>query len=235
MEEAATSVKTGEEELAAPLIVDFPLRGEWRALNTPAHRVPSHGTDELGQRYAFDFVRMDAEGTRYSDVGLLRQVVSTVDARRFLSWEQPVSSAFAGRVCEAGDSWPDRMRVTWAWELLRSTFVPPTVHGHDFRPIFGNFVMIESDCGVALYAHLRIGSVRVRAGDRVEVGDPLGLVGNSGNSTMPHLHFHIMDGADPLAARGIPCAYRRYERFERGAWLPVENGVPGQLERIRAD
>jgi len=37
------------------IIVDFPLRGEWVAPNTPGSKVPSHGTDQLGQRYAFDF------------------------------------------------------------------------------------------------------------------------------------------------------------------------------------
>ena len=46
-------------ELDDPVVVDFPLRGEWAAANTPAHRIPSHGTDMLGQRYAFDFVRID--------------------------------------------------------------------------------------------------------------------------------------------------------------------------------
>ncbi|HJS27439.1 MAG TPA: M23 family peptidase, partial [Actinomycetota bacterium] len=44
-------------ELDDPVVVGFPLRGEWAAATTPAHRIPSHGTDMLGQRYAFDFVR----------------------------------------------------------------------------------------------------------------------------------------------------------------------------------
>ena len=47
-------------ELAAAVVVDFPLRGEdWVAVNSPADRIPSHGVDILGQRYAFDFVRVD--------------------------------------------------------------------------------------------------------------------------------------------------------------------------------
>lgn len=41
------------------IVVDFPLRGEWTAYHTPAEKVPSHGTDQLGQRYAYDFVRFD--------------------------------------------------------------------------------------------------------------------------------------------------------------------------------
>jgi hypothetical protein len=40
------------------IVVEAPLRGEWTALHTPAHRVPSHGTNHLGQRYAFDFIQV---------------------------------------------------------------------------------------------------------------------------------------------------------------------------------
>ena len=49
-------------DFTAAAVVDFPLRGEWRAVNTPAERVPSHGTDYFGQRYAYDFMRFDATG-----------------------------------------------------------------------------------------------------------------------------------------------------------------------------
>ena len=48
------------EELANSTVVAFPLRGEgWVAVTSPADRIPSHGTDMLGQRYAFDFLRVD--------------------------------------------------------------------------------------------------------------------------------------------------------------------------------
>ncbi len=42
------------------MIVEFPLRGDWIAPNTPGHRVPSHGTDIFGQTYAYDFLKVDA-------------------------------------------------------------------------------------------------------------------------------------------------------------------------------
>lgn len=54
----------------------------------------------------------------------------------------------------------------------------------------GNFVVIDcGDFAIAL-AHLRQGSVLVEEGDRVQVGDPVGEMGNSGNSSKPHLHIH---------------------------------------------
>ncbi len=69
----------------------------------------------------------------------------------------------------------------------------------------GNSVVIDLGNGFfANYAHFQPGSVRVQVGDRVQPGDVLGLVGNSGNSLAPHLHFHVMDGPSPLAAQGLP-------------------------------
>lgn len=143
-------------------------------------------------------------------------------------------SAFGGRVVGVGDGWPDRMRVNALWELVRGTFLATGPRGADYRPLAGNFVIVEGDVGVAMYAHLRDGSIRVGRGNTIAAGAPLAAVGNSGNSTMPHLHFQLMDGADPLAARGLPCAFSGYERLVNGMWEPVERGVPDAMERIRS-
>lgn len=219
-------------EIGDAIVVDFPLRGEWWAINTPAHRVPSHGTDYFGQRYAFDFARMDESGTYFQPRGILRHLVG-MDAAEFYAWDQPIHAAFAGRVVSAGDGWPDRARVSVLRERLLPS--PPVIpQGTDYRPLAGNFVIVEGDPGVALYAHLRNGSLRVQVGDVVAAGAVLGTVGNSGNSTMPHLHFHVMDGPDPYTAAGRLCAFRAFERYAGGQWLAVNHGVPGRLERIRA-
>lgn len=214
--------------------MDFPLRGEWRAINTPAERVPSHGTDYFGQRYAYDFSRLDAQGTRFQPGSLLRQITVGVPASRFFCWDQPIQAAFTGRVVAVGDDWPDREHISGLWELARSTFFGARPKGRDYRPLAGNFVIVEGAPGVALYAHLRRGSIGVREGETVVAGELMGAVGNSGNSTMPHLHFHLMDGPDPLIASGLPCAFRRYERFVKDSWIPVDVGVPSRLERIRS-
>jgi murein DD-endopeptidase MepM/ murein hydrolase activator NlpD len=71
--------------------------------------------------------------------------------------------------------------------------------------IGGNYVILDIGGGqYAFYAHLQPGSLRVGVGDRVRRGEVIGLVGNSGNSTEPHLHFHIGDGNAPLASEGLP-------------------------------
>ena len=74
----------------------------------------------------------------------------------------------------------------------------------------------------------------VVTGQRVATGDLLGRVGHTGNSTSPHLHFQLMDSADPMTAQGIACAFRAYEVERDGEWVPVVDGVPGRRERIRS-
>ena len=75
-----------------------------------------------------------------------------------------------------------------------------------------------------MYAHLRQGSVAVRTGQRVEAGDLLGEIGNSGSSTEPHLHFHVADGPSAVDADGLPWVLASYA-VERGA-------PPGQREGL---
>src|SRR6266849_1776311 len=57
---------------------------------------------------------------------------------------------------------------------------------------------------LAPYAHLQRANVKVTAGSKVKSGDLLGKVGNTGNTSAPHLHFHVMDGPSPLLSNGIP-------------------------------
>jgi murein DD-endopeptidase MepM/ murein hydrolase activator NlpD len=72
----------------------------------------------------------------------------------------------------------------------------------------GNHVILEHECGeYSFYAHMIPGSLRVKEGDDVKQGQVLGLVGNSGNSDGPHLHFHLMDGPDYFTGRGLPCHF----------------------------
>ena len=63
-----------------------------------------------------------------------------------------------------------------------------------------------------MYAHFQPGSIKVKVGDKVKLGQVIALVGNTGNSTEPHLHFQIMDAGSPLAAEGIPYAFSKFTR-----------------------
>ena len=75
----------------------------------------------------------------------------------------------------------------------------------------GNFVMLEIGPGIyAFYAHMQPGSVTVEAGETVAAGDVLGLLGNTGNTSGPHLHFAILDYPDPLVGNSLPMVFADY-------------------------
>jgi murein DD-endopeptidase MepM/ murein hydrolase activator NlpD len=84
-----------------------------------------------------------------------------------------------------------------------------------------------------MLAHLQKGSICVSEGQDVKAGMPLGRVGHSGNSTGPHLHFQLMDSPNLFTAKGLPCAFRNYEKFSCGKWEEILCGIPSNNDRIR--
>ena len=215
-------------------VVEFPLRGEWTAINTPAYRIPSHGTNMLGQRYAFDFIRISRKPMRYlSSKNTLYHVFGHVSVTDCFGWAQPVYSPCDGEVIEAHDGWPDITELNSLRDSYNLLFHPPRINPDDMRPVAGNHVIIRSERFSVLLAHLRNGSVKVAEGRHLKTGDLIGEVGNSGNTTGPHLHFQLMRDDDPMTAVGVPCRFRFYERFTNKDWEKVTNGIPGKLERIR--
>jgi murein DD-endopeptidase MepM/ murein hydrolase activator NlpD len=191
----------------------------------------------LGQRYAFDFVRSDhRRGLRLHPGNALRGALLGVPTRDYYGWGQPIHAAFDGQVVAAVDRVPERARVQMVRELARTirTTVGFDPVGGDVDPVAGNHVIVQGADAYALYAHLAPGTVPVAAGQQVRTGEVVGRVGHTGNSTAPHLHFQLMDSAEPLQARGIPCAFEAYLVQRDGAWERVERGIPGRHERIRS-
>ncbi len=218
-----------------PVVVAFPLRGEgWVADNSPADRIPSHGTDMLGQRYAFDFLRTDERGGgHYHRASWPRTLLAGVPTRECYAWGAPILAPFEGEVVRAVDGIPERARVHPLRELgivLKNalTFTPARLPA-----VLGNHVILRRGDLFAGFAHLAPGSVAVREGQVVRRGEAIGRVGHTGNSSTPHLHFQLMDAADLLAARGVPCAFESYEVLRDGDWVGVERGIPGKRDRIR--
>jgi len=94
--------------------------------------------------------------------------------------------------------------------------------------VAGNYVILEVAEGEwALYAHLQPGSLRVKVGDRVTKGTPIALLGNSGNSTEPHLHFHICDRNATIACDGLPYVFDHFSTTDgrKLLELPMNNAV----------
>ena len=173
--------------MSAVVIVDPPVRGEWAILNPPGH-----------PKRAFDFLAVRGRRNPYKkDASLLRHLFSRITVENTLAWDMPVYAVLPGTVIAASDGTPDRHHLSMIRDLVRLLFFGPPVRP-PFSQLGGNHVIL--DCGGAypLYAHLRCGSVVVRAGQKVAAGELLGHVGNSGASLQPHLHFQVMNSPDPF-------------------------------------
>ena len=193
-----------------PVAIGPPLDGgDWLAANGPGrnsqHRrgfVPVEGRGRIAQRFAIDWVRLNADG-------------------RTFSGDQKDNKSYRAYGAEA-------LAVSDALVVATKDGIPENVPGPASRAVLitletvgGNYVVLDLGGGrYAFYAHLQPGSLRVKTGDRVTRGQVIGLVGNSGNSTEPHLHFHVSDGVSPLGSEGLPYAM---------SGMP---GMPMQNERV---
>jgi len=226
---------TDANELKAPVVVDFPLEGEWWAPNTPGTKIPSHGTDMLGQRYAFDFVMVDwSKNKRPYDGSDLRYFLLGMPLSKWYGWGRSVYAPCDGKIVVAKDGIKERRRLHPISDLFAALknglFFNPKKH--DISRLAGNHVIMQTQNEYAFFAHFQTGSVCVTEGQEVKKGEMLGRVGHSGNSTAPHLHFQLADSADWLIAKGISCAFKKYERFQDGLWTEVTNGIPANKDRI---
>ena len=165
----------------------LPFEGEWTVIGGSTERAQSHSWGVLTQRYAYDFVMTDEAGRTHTGDGS-----SPAD---YYCFGEPVVSPADGVVVAASDGHRDYHRA--------GGWLDPTQ-----RDIRGNWVAIEHEGGeYSVFAHLQQGSVAVSAGDRVERGQQVGRCGHSGNSTEPHLHFHVQDRPGFFRGMGLPVAF----------------------------
>ena len=170
---------------AALVQIAPPFEGEWLVLHGGQSPLQNHHLVAYNQRFALDLVRLD-NGRIFSG--------ETGNAAVH-SWEQPLVSPADGTVVVAHDEMEDSEGANFVT---------------DFADAAGNVIVIEFDAGLfVVLAHLRHGTLRVSEGDRIRKGDPLALVGNSGNTTMPHLHLQVQTHLDiwDLDNRSVPFAF----------------------------
>jgi hypothetical protein len=159
---------------------------------------PVNGQALVPQRFAIDFYLLDEEHRSWE--GDPSEITS------YFSYQQPIVAAAAGTVVRALDGVPNTT------SLPEPPPIPP------IEQTVGNHVIIEIAPGLyTLYGHMDPGSVRVEVGDRVEKGQELGLIGSSGNSTTPHLHFHLQTAETFFPSDGVPYVF---DEFELLGWVP---------------
>lgn len=183
----------------AALAIDSPLKGPgWVAANGCCDALTSHrgavmavnGALRVPERFAIDWIQLDAEGRLF-----------TGDASRVESYPYygtPIHAAADGVVVNLYDE--AEVQIPGA-----------EPQGITAENIGGNMLVTDIGGGAyAFYAHLQKGSLKVGLGDRVKAGDVIALLGNTGNTSAPHLHFHVMDGPSPLDAQGLPFVLREF-------------------------
>ena len=133
------------------------------------------------QRYAMDILELNDAGTRAASL-------YSADLDRYVIFGRAVYSPCDGTIVAAVDGLVDN--------------IPPR---SDRRAPAGNHVVVACHGVDVLLAHLQRGSVSVQPGASVAPGDVVGRVGNSGNTSEPHLHVHaVRGGTDGAGATGTP-------------------------------
>jgi murein DD-endopeptidase MepM/ murein hydrolase activator NlpD len=191
-----------------------PLEGpSWEAFsgagdNNSHHRrqfVVLGGRMTQNGRHAIDWKRT-GNGTSFSG--------PEGDIASYYSYGQRVLAVANGRVVKINDGVPDNKPGHVGAEALNLSR----------ETIAGNVIVLELGSGqYAYYAHLQPGSLRVTVGQRVHRGEVIALVGNSGSSFEPHLHFEVTTSPETLTGEGLPYLLDRYEA--------VINGVAERRQR----
>lgn len=222
----------GSRGSATPSVVlSLPFEGTWMAQNSPARRVPSHGVDLFGERYAIDFVAVDHR-RRTADRSDWRTLFATEPADRFFAFGRPILAPADGIVVDVHDGEVDHVGRRSQLALVPYALGQSMRLRQGVNAIAGNHLTIAlpEGGGFVALAHLRAGSFRVAVGEAVTAGQAIAECGNSGNSTEPHVHMQVMDSPDLTIAQGIPLAFQRFREWPRGSKHPVTraSGIPGE-------
>jgi hypothetical protein len=204
-----------------PFVLALPFAGRWLVQNSPATRVPSHGTELFGSSHAIDFVPVDADG-RSARRGL-RSVFGSERPEEFVGFGRAILAPVTGEVVRVHDGEDDHVARRSIGALIGYTLTQPARVRNGAPAIAGNHVVIRADDVLVLLAHLREGRATPRVGDVVHVGEQVGECGNSGNSTEPHLHLQVSESID-RHGRGVPLAFRRADELP---WVPGNGEIIG--------
>lgn len=182
----------------------LPLAGTLYVAAAPD--LDSHHRWGVNQEFAFDFVALGGngdthkgEGSRLADFYAYGREVLAVADGTVVAVETGATEA-DGRLRQPGESSEAFQQRTTAEQNQLLADAPIKAAG--------NYVVLRhAGEEYSQYIHLKPGSVRVKPGDQVRRGQPIGQIGHSGNSTEPHLHFQLTDGPEPMTSRGLPIVF----------------------------
>lgn len=178
----------------------LPFDGEWTLVWGGRSLAENYHGADRAQRFAIDALILRDGASHAGPADRLES---------YHCWGQSILAPAAGSVVAAVDGLPDQAIGTM-----------------DPQNPAGNHVVLDlGNSEFAVLAHFQNGSVRVKEGDGVAPGDVLGLCGNSGNSSEPHLHFHLQTTPNLADGEGLPAQFTHYV---------VRRGEPRQGETVSA-
>jgi hypothetical protein len=198
-QELTESGGTATVDRQAVVSIGPPLRGEryisadscCDATRHTRAALPVNGRVWVAQRYAVDWEQLDAGGRVYS--GPREKLES------YAIFGQPVLAVADALVVTAVDGAPEQTPGIYPSNIALDA-------------ADGNSIILDlGSRRYALYAHMQPGSLKVHRGDKVHLGQVIGLVGDTGNSIVPHLHFQVTDGPSSLSSNGLPYAIRDFQ------------------------
>jgi Peptidase family M23 len=190
-------------QTSKPVSIAPPLDGpNWLDGNSccdmTAHRMaanPINGKIYLAERFAIDYVQLTPDFRLFNG--------DPTKPESYPYFGAPIHAVADGKVVAVVDNLPEQVAGK------SPTGLPLDQYG-------GNHIVQDiGDGNFAFYAHLKTGSITVKPGDDLKSGQSIAALGNTGNTDAPHLHFHIMDGPDPLASNGLPFVIKSFRLDQR--------------------
>lgn len=185
----------------------FPLKGDLHMAYIPLSYIHHRGS--ASQEFAMDVVGANQkDAASFTDISLLN--AKTLSDHSI--WGRYVMAIGDGIVVDMGDKFPEALMSDPA-KFNDPQYTPNLLKeliGKIGWPnaVAGNFVIIDHENGeFSIYCHLQDGSIKVKPGDKVHKGMIIARVGNTGNSSAPHLHFQIMDSKNFFTANGLPMMF----------------------------
>ncbi len=201
--QARTTLKVTDHQ--SPNDYLFPMGGTWYVAVAPNLHVPHRWV--ANQEFAFDLAATSGDGRFHKGDG------SRLDD--YYAYGKDIRAVAGGTVVEvSADATEANDRLQRPGESakdfeMRTIMAQNELLAKSYKAPLGNYVILRHAGGeYSHYAHLKQGSVKVKAGDTVTRGQIIGQLGHTGNSTEPHLHFQLTDGADPLYSRSVPIVFK---------------------------
>ncbi|MEG0239050.1 M23 family metallopeptidase [Anaerorhabdus sp.] len=190
----------------------LPFDGEWTVVNGGCEKKFSHSWGVPTQRYAYDFLIMDDNGK--TNQGNVAELTS------YACYDKNVLAPADGVVVSIGNICDDEKPfINGSMEAMA-------------KDIRGNFILIKhAEKEYGFLGHLKPQSIEVKIGQKVYRGEVVAKCGNSGNTSEPHIHFHLQDGIGFFTSMGIPITFENIRVIKKKGYENYDVRIVSDLQK----